>query len=148
MTDPQQYIRRQFEAQRQAFLPLPSGIETYTPTYQGSTVGGTTTYSVQEGFYVVLGPLVHVQGRVVWTGATGSGNARISLPLASSAVAGFAVPSFRPEAITFANVGVQGYVPAGTSYIEMVSGANNAGGAFVTVEAAGDVIFAVTYFID
>lgn len=50
---------------------------TFTPTILGSAVAGTTTYTVQSGFYTRTDNLVTIQGRIVITGATGTGDAVI-----------------------------------------------------------------------
>jgi hypothetical protein len=46
-------------------ITLPSGI--FEPTFIGSSVAGTPTYSVQQGFYIKQGRLVTVFGRVAIT---------------------------------------------------------------------------------
>lgn len=50
---------------------------TFTPTLFGSTVTGATTYSTQTGYYRRIGNLVVVQGAVIGSAATGTGNATI-----------------------------------------------------------------------
>ncbi len=50
---------------------------TFTPTLLGGTVNGVTTYSLQAGFYTRNDDLVTIQGRIVITGATGTGDAVI-----------------------------------------------------------------------
>ena len=54
---------------------------TYTPTYFGGTTAGATTYSFQQGKWTRIGNLIFVTGAVVWTAATGTGNACIALPV-------------------------------------------------------------------
>ena len=51
---------------------------TWTPAMVGSTTPGTTTHSVQDGYYVKIGRVVYVQADVRWTAATGTGNLNIS----------------------------------------------------------------------
>src|SRR5262245_48178750 len=55
-------------------------VSTWTVTYVGGTTAGVTTYSLQDGKYIRIGSLVIFTGAVVWTAATGTGDARISLP--------------------------------------------------------------------
>lgn len=53
---------------------------TWTPTLVGGTTPGTTTYASQNGYYVRVGNMVTCYARIVITGATGTGQARVSLP--------------------------------------------------------------------
>jgi len=48
---------------------------TFTPTLVGASVTGTTTYTVQQGYYRRIGNLVTAQFNVQGTAATGTGNA-------------------------------------------------------------------------
>ena len=48
-------------------------VGTFFPTMIG-TVAGTTTYSVQAGFYVRVGAVVTIQSNIVGSAATGTGN--------------------------------------------------------------------------
>lgn len=50
---------------------------TWTPTLQGGSTGGSTTYSIQQGYYTRVGNLVAIQGVLTGTAATGTGNAII-----------------------------------------------------------------------
>lgn len=49
----------------------------FKATLFGGTTAGTTTYTAQEGTWVRTGKLCKAAGRIVWTNATGTGNARI-----------------------------------------------------------------------
>lgn len=55
---------------------VPLNYGTWTPTIDGSTPG-TTTYTVQAGFYTIVGNLVYIEGRISISAATGTGNAII-----------------------------------------------------------------------
>lgn len=55
---------------------------TWTPTLVGGTTAGTTTYANQVGYYTRIGNLVTCFARIVVTAATGTGDARVSLPFA------------------------------------------------------------------
>lgn len=50
---------------------------TWTPTLLGASVAGSTTYTTQYGKYVRIGNLVFIEGTIVITAATGTGNATI-----------------------------------------------------------------------
>lgn len=128
----------------EAPLYVPSGI--WTPTYIGSSTAGATSYTLQQGEYVRIGRLVIASGAVVWTAATGIGNARISLPFAGAAGLNQS-GSIRLVNVTFA-AGTPQVEFAGTAYFEMRSPTTNAGGTLVQVEAAGNVIFTIPYLID
>lgn len=115
---------------------------TYTPTYEGGTTPGVTTYSAQTGRYTRTGDFVTVWGTVIWTAASGTGNAQISLPFSATATTAGAL---RVQNLTFANGSVQAQVASGTSFILIHSPATNAAGTNVAVEAAGTVIFEISY---
>lgn len=50
---------------------------TFTPTLAGATTAGTSTYSIQNGFYVKVGRMVIVTIVLVGSAATGTGNVQI-----------------------------------------------------------------------
>ena len=123
--------------------------DTYTPTYLGATTAGTTTYSVQQGWYWRMGSLLYVTGLVVWTAATGTGNAVISLPFAPSSTIGFrASGSLRVTTVTFANSSPQLLLDPSAARFTMDSPLTNAAGTTVAVEAAGNVTFSLFYGVD
>lgn len=121
---------------------------TYTPTYLGASTAGTTTYTVQVGYYVRIGIFIIASGRVTWTNATGTGIALISLPFTSNSTTNlrYAV-AVRTENVTFANTGIVGRLDPGNSQFQMNSPLTNAATAAVNVEAAGDVIFTALYLV-
>lgn len=119
---------------------------TYTPTYVGGTTPGVTTYSLQQGVYIRCGKLVVATGAVVWTNATGTGTARISLPVAGASGVNQS-GSIRLVDVTFAS-GTPQVEFAGTDYFTMRSPATNAGGTAVAIEVAGNIIFSIVYLID
>jgi hypothetical protein len=121
---------------------------TYVPTYVGAATAGVTTYTTQLGWWVRIGAVVIVTGTVIWTNATGTGQARISLP--------FAVPnvtdknfsgSLRVSGVTFAAGTPQIFIVPNTQYFIMQSPTTNAAPTTVAVEVAGEVEFTITYFV-
>lgn len=50
---------------------------TFTPTIFGGSTAGTTTYSVQNGYYVKVGKLVWITASVTWTAQTGTGSINV-----------------------------------------------------------------------
>lgn len=118
---------------------------TYTPTYVGGTTAGVTTYSTQQGVYTRIGNIVMATGAVAWTNATGTGNARISLPFTAQAGVNH-TGALRLVNVTFANGSVEPEF-AGVNYFEMRSPATNAGGTVVAVEVAGNIIFTIVFLI-
>lgn len=127
----------------------------YTPTMVGGTTAGTTTYSVQVGSYVRMGKIIHAQGRVSWTAATGTGVTRIGLPFTSSATTNlFSAASIATDSVTFgaaappATGGPMGLVFPNTAYFELKYPVSNDATVDIAVEAAGTVFFQVTYIID
>lgn len=115
---------------------------TYVVTYLGATSAGVTTYTTQDGFYVRIGNVVFFNGRVVWTAATGTGNAIVSLPFTAQNTTGmrYAIRLFITN-VTFANGSVQAAIAPGGTTFNMASPATNAASTAVAVEAAGDIIF-------
>lgn len=115
---------------------------TYVPTYLGASAAGTTTYTTQDGFYVRVGSLVFFHGRVIWTAATGTGTAIISLPFTSQNTTGMrSIAVVYTTNVTFANGSIQASIAPNTAFFSMLSPATNAGGTALAVEAAGDIIF-------
>ena len=149
--DLQALARKLAEPLRGLFIGYGSGyVEgTWTPTYVGASTAGSTTYTGAStyGAYTRIGNTVLFQARVVWTAATGTGTVRISLPIAASSTENFSVVTFRTEGVTFGGTGVQGYIPAGASYVELISMNSNAASTVIAVEAAGDIIYAGHYFV-
>ena len=132
------------------FLSLKSGYTaaTYSPTYQGGTAGGATTYSIQVGHYIRIGALVIAWGTVVWTAATGTGDARISLPLANESTGNnYGTGALRTTNVTFANSAPQMQIDPGNPYFTMESPLTNAVTARVQMEAAGNVLFVAAYSV-
>jgi hypothetical protein len=117
---------------------------TYTPTYQGGTLAGTTTHTFQSGKWSRQGNQITVIGQVAWSAATGTGEARISLPFAP--VGGNSSGSVYVTGVTFANSAPQMLIGAG-AYFTLGSPLTNAAIAVVQMEAAGNVTFQVTYFV-
>lgn len=130
------------------FLSLKSGAEfgiAHTPTYVGGTTAGATTYTAQSGRYTRLGDVVILTLQVAWSAATGTGNARVSLP---HTVAANVSGAQRLSSVTFANGSVEVLITNGTNYIEFSSPITNAGSTMVAVEAAGNIVATVVYLID
>ena len=116
---------------------------TDTPTYLGATTAGATTYTTQDGFWRKIGNIVFFNGRVIWTAASGTGAAIVSLPATSENTAGkrYTVV-ISPVNVTFANGAVVANIAPNVAFFSMNSPATNAGGTAIAVEAAGDILFA------
>lgn len=120
----------------------------YTPTYDGSTPG-STTYTTQAGFYIRMDNLVLAWGTLVWTAASGTGNAQISLPIAASATASSNFSGgVRVTTVTFAAGTPQVLIAAGAAFFLLQSPATNAASTTVQVEAAGNIVFTIVYAVD
>ena len=116
---------------------------TWTPTYTGGTTAGATTYSLQDGKYIRIGTLVVFSGAIAWTAATGTGDARISLPFTPTNRGSAAISV---DGVTFANSAPQTVV-TGVQYFIMTSPLTNAARATVQMEAAGRVDFSGVIFV-
>lgn len=113
----------------------------YTPVYSGATTAGVTTHTTQTGSWVRLGSLVLVWGQVIWTAATGTGNAQISLPFTPSVTS--TLGNVRSNNVTFA-AGAPEILTVG-AFVQFRSPTTNAATTPVAVEAAGDLVFAVAF---
>lgn len=121
---------------------------TWAPTYVGGTTAGVTTYTTQQGDYTRIGRIVAAKGRVTWTAATGTGQARISLPFAAAAGVNMETPAMIwTSNVTFGALTPYGLVQQGVQYLTIWTPANNAASVAIAVEAAGDVIFEAIYFV-
>lgn len=118
---------------------------TRTPTYTGGTTAGATTYTFQSAGWWRLGNRITDIGQINWTAATGTGEARISLPFAP--VTYNAVGSAWINTVTFANSTPMLAANAGNSYFVLDSPLTNAGNTRVQMEAAGVIIWVISYFL-
>lgn len=140
-------IKRRLE-QLEALSRIHYSKSTYTPTYLGASTAGATTYTTQDGFYTRIGRVVFFNGRVIWTAATGTGSAIVSLPFTSNATTGmrYAINVYTTN-VTFANGSIQATIAPNVAFFSMLSPATNAAGTVLAVEAAGDIIFAGWYCV-
>lgn len=118
---------------------------TYVPTYLGGTTAGVTTYSFQDGAWTRKGREITVRGQINWTAATGTGNAQVSLPFA--AASGNTTGALWLSGVTFAAGTPELRLNSGDSFFTLISPATNAAGTVVAVEAAGTIIWTVSYFL-
>jgi hypothetical protein len=120
----------------------------WTPAYKGETTAGTTGHTTQYGIYSRIGRAIIAIGYVVWSSATGTGNANITLPF-TAANNGNQIPpvTLFTDGVTFASGSPQGAVIPNTSYFRIYYPANNASTTIIPVEAAGQVAFTATYFV-
>jgi hypothetical protein len=130
-----------------AFTDLTNFVDvtSWTPTYYGLATAGVTTYTSQVGRYVRVGPFVVVWGFVVWTAATGTGQAALSLPFTIATIR--TAVFLRVNGITWGGTGVQGIGVNTTNYISLESPNSNAAPTAINVEAAGDVNFFLAYLV-
>lgn len=127
-----------------------SAYSTWTPTMVGGATAGTTTYAAngQIGNYTRIGALIIASALVSWTGATGTGTMRFSLPFA--AVAGTNrdyAASLYTENIIIGAFTPYGLLVQGNSYIELYTPSSGGASSGIAVEAAGLVIYTISYFV-
>ncbi len=73
------------------FIETPTTSDVWTPTLEGLSTAGTTTYSLQQGNYFLTDDIVTIQFHIGVTAATGTGNLVISnLPFTIDDTAGYA----------------------------------------------------------
>jgi hypothetical protein len=127
-------------------IPIRTG--TWTPTYEGSVTPGVTTYTLQQGAWTRFVNVMIVTGLVQWTAATGTGVAKISLPFATANVVNQQYSgSLWQSGVTFANSTPQINISPNAAFFLMTSPLTNAGNTTVAIEAAGLVVFTITYFV-
>jgi len=123
-------------------------VGTYVPTYLGATTPGVTTYTTQQGAWIRIGAAIFVTGTVVWTAATGTGSAIISLPFAPVNITDQNYSgSVRTVNVTFANNAPQILIVPNAATFILQSPLTNAASTTVVVEAAGNIVFSVFYFL-
>jgi hypothetical protein len=95
---------------------------TYVPTLEGGTTAGTTTYTAQVGFYTKIGNRVNFDLTIIYTAATGTGEARISLPFTANAATNYiAVVNVRTTIPSTAATTLVGGINAGVAYARYVT---------------------------
>lgn len=119
---------------------------TWSPTIQGLTTTGTTTYSTQSGKYTRIGRQVTCTGVVAWTAATGTGNMVVGgLPFTATSVGASAIIGYAQIGVT--NItSIAGTVVGAASYFNLYKYAAGAS-ANITVENTGTLYFSITYFV-
>lgn len=77
-------------AQSTAPLVRYTELTTFVPTISGASTAGAGTYSLQAGYYHLLGNIVFVTASISWSAHTGTGNMLISnLPFTVRNVANY-----------------------------------------------------------
>lgn len=126
---------------------------TWTPTVVGGGTAGTTTYSLQNGYYTKIGNMVTVWGQMNGSAATGTGAATIGgLPFTIKSQAGYAPQGsislqnsatwVYPTATTYATI--QGTSNTTTAVIAMV-GSAAATATLQMANAAFSLLFCLSY---
>ena len=123
-------------------------VGTYTPTYQGASTGGTTTYSVQVGRYLRIFNVYLFWAYVTWTNATGTGAALISLPATTENTTNQrGTCAVYTTSVTFSGSGVEAQILPNTAYAILYSPISNTLRADVSIEAAGEVALSGVFFV-
>lgn len=154
MSDPDIYrrlerIEKWIQQQASMEVAAPYALQSYTPTYYGGTTAGVTTYTAQFGRYVVIDKFCAVFGTVGWSNATGTGNARVSLPVPVLNLSGFGVPVLmRMNSVTWTGATFQGLAAGPNDYFEIEGVSSNAGPTKTAVETAGAILYTLFYPID
>jgi len=124
---------------------------TWTPVAQGSTSNGTATYTQQVGFYVKVGNIVHAQAYIAWSGHTGTGNLRISLPFTTknttSLYSGVSFGFVDNIALTAGNV-LTAFTFANSSQAWVYQTPTGGGATTVVpMDAAGGLVYTASYAV-
>jgi hypothetical protein len=124
---------------------------TFTPTVAGSTVAGTLTAPIANGYYTKVGSLVTVQVYIGWTNLVGATGYMIlgGLPFAASSNPNiYSAVSFSYINYISLTAGyvLTGMINPGTSYVELGQYPTG-GGASTTVpiDTAASIMYTATY---
>jgi hypothetical protein len=121
---------------------------TWTPTYYGSTIAGTTTYTGRNGLYVKIGKTVYIECDLAWSAKTGTGDGYIGgLPFnpnnysTTDARALFYIGAYGGYSITGT---LSGIVQNGSTYVILYVN-NNATLTGSAIQNSGEVRFQFYY---
>lgn len=158
--DMQTLARRLVEPLRGWFLGYGSGYVsgTWTPTFEGTTIAGTYTYTVQRGYYVRIGEVVTLWGSIGISAISvaPTGNMQIAgLPFAAATVGGSVrfVPSLYVDNLDYPTNALEiiARVTAGASVISLAYArdnlATNAYPAANFTNTAANMDFALVYAV-
>lgn len=125
---------------------------TWTPALTGSTTNPTVSYTTQAGRYTIIAGICFYNFNItIDTYSGGSGNIRISMPVASAATyVTAAIPELSGVDLNGVSAGVYIRLGAGSSSARLAITVDNAGAAETPVGnfAAGDIINAFgAYFV-
>jgi hypothetical protein len=124
---------------------------TWTPTVFGSTTAGTTTYTVQKGFYTKIGRVITITFKVAYSAATGTGSFYMGgIPFISTALGNNAeyLGSVMTNNLNMPNNGSYAiYTVGGASQLEIYSSTDDASlqNAVMSNESA-EIWGTITYF--
>ena len=126
---------------------------TWTPTIFGGTTAGTASYGVAVGRYTKIGRQVSVQAHIEWSSATGTGNVRFGgLPFTSltgsNGEASVTIGWFNNYDLTANNVATGFGFPGTTNITLQQYQTGGSASAGVPIDAAGGIMFSMTYFVD
>jgi hypothetical protein len=122
---------------------------TFTPTLEGITTAGVTTYLIQTGKYVKIGSLVYFKLSLLWSNQTGTGNFMIrGLPFNSAADGTTTVCAMGMSNVNYtAGSSLYGAVQDGAAIVYPTQAANGAVAAGVPVDTAGSISMSGSYGI-
>lgn len=124
------------------------GQGSFTPTLEGASGNGSTTYTSQIGRYTRIGNIVFVEGYVAWSASTASGFARIGgLPFTALNVANLYPPmNVAPDNFTYSGQ-VHGIAFANTTYIGIYVSATGAALSPADVDTAAGFRFSGFFMV-
>lgn len=129
---------------------------TFTPTLYGTTTAGTTTYTVQLGDYEKVGRLIYCTFTLIWTNATGTGEAQVGglpyTPLALSGTKRHAFSASYYNGLTLPSGKIlKGYVQDSQAYINLFNIDNTTAGDFTDLQSemttSGELYGSMTYLV-
>lgn len=129
--------------QRDSQAPYITG--TFTPTVQGSTAGGSGTYSTRDGKYTKIGNTVFFTFFVIYTGHSGTGNTLLTnLPFTCGSTP--AAVSAWVSNLTFSGQ-VIGFVVDGTNQMQLYTANSGSSSSQIAMDPAASILVSGHYFI-
>lgn len=124
---------------------------TYTPVISGGTLAGAGTYTTQLGYYTQIGKLVNFLAIVAITNHTGTGDYKLSLPVAVGTDK-LLVANVAPSSLTIGGAGyyVFGLATSTETYMLLKVSANNAAATTLQIESdtAHTIYVTGSYLVD
>ena len=117
---------------------------TWEPVIHGTTNVGTATYSNVSGKYTKIGNVVHFTARVDWSGHTGTGFMRVSIPITNGDT--FATCSIGFSGITYSGIPTI-LIPPTDIYAWFYTYTSGGGITALSMDSSGSLFISGSYMV-